>query len=141
MSYDLIVFAPSHVPTGKKEFLSWYDSISGTANDFRFPDSTDSVPQLQGYFDELKSYLPWHEEQPDAEGATDYSFARYMIHCAFPWSSQRKALDTVLALCWRLKLGLYDISGSNDVLFPEDVWDIIRRRSQERRPWWKFWKP
>ena len=141
LSFDLIVFAPNHVPKQKAEFASWFGRVRGTPDDFCHPSMENCVQELKEYYSELKSYLPWQEEEPDSTCAADYSFARYMIHCSFPLSCQRKAYDTALALCWRLQLGLYDISGSGDVIYPEAAWEAIEARSTSKKPWWKFWRP
>ena len=141
MSYDLVVFAPAHVPAEAKSFVAWFDAIGGSPDDFRFPDADACVPDLKAYFEELESYLPWVERKPDAVCATDYSFARYLLHCSFPSSCHAKAYDTVLALCWRLKLGLYAIDEGGEVIYPEQAWEAIQARAKARRPWWKFWRP
>jgi hypothetical protein len=141
VSFDLVIFAPAHVPADARKFLSWFEAIAGTEDDFRFPDAQDCVPELRECFEELKGYLPWLEESPDADCATDYSFARYLIHCSFPSSCHAKAYDTTLALCWRMKLGLYALDEGGEVIRPERARDVIDARAAARRPWWKIWRP
>ena len=85
LSFDLIVFAPNHVPKRQAEFASWIGKVRGTPDDFLLSGHGELRTRVEGYFGELKNYLPWQEEEPDSVCAADYSFARYMIHCSFPW--------------------------------------------------------
>ena len=143
MSFDLVVFDAQYLPKPASVLVSWVQNISGSYEDFRFPDDCECTGLLRKFFSEIKFYFPWREEQDveACDATTEYEFAKHMIRCCFSWPEESKATDTVLALCWRLKLGVYFITGSGDVVYPEEVWDVINAKKQTRRPWWKIWRP
>ena len=141
MSFDLIVFVPEGLPITKHEFLAWYKKVRATENDFRFPDSEGCVEKLREYFKELTSYFPWREKSLDDEVETEYEFAKVMLRCSFAWREEAKADDTILALCWRLKMGVYYVGTTGEILFPEQIWDVMNLKSRKKRPWWKIWRP
>jgi hypothetical protein len=136
MSYEFIVFDPSRLPGDKRALV---ESLQHAGSSFRFPDASECTDELKGYFEELRSYLPWIEDGADGDQSCDYSFSTSAIACTVT-NDSRFAVDTALALCWRLKIGFYDI-GSADVFYPAEIWDVITSRAKARRPWWKIWRP
>ncbi len=141
MSYEIVIFDASEVPNSRREFLAWFERVESSENDFRFPNADECTPKLKEYFQELQSYFPWRETSDSETDETEYEFGRAMLRCSFSWSLERKAEDTLLALCWRLKMGVYYIGTTGQVLFPNEVWDVMQSKSRARRPWWKIWRP
>lgn len=127
MSYDLMVLDKRKRFSNKRDFLSWYDTITEWADDIDYDDYRHATPSLQNWFMAIKDIVPplngefassdddlWNGEYQEA----DYAIATEAIYVAFAWSDAEKVYILAERLAKQYDVALFDIC-SNRVIYPD----------------------
>jgi hypothetical protein len=119
-----MVFEPTAAPGGHVQFMIWYEQQTQWTEGHSYNDPAVSTANLRGWFmDIIQSFPPMNgplsqDDLPEDEAsATDYSVGKSVIYCAFAWSKEQPAYDTVFALAQKYGVGFFDVSSGN-----EEVW-------------------
>jgi hypothetical protein len=104
--------------------MIWYEQLTQWAEGHSYNDPLVLTAKLQGWFmDIIQSYPPMNgplsqDDLPEDEASlTDYSLAKSAIYCAFAWSKEDPAYDTVFELAQKHGVGFFNVSSGN-----EEVW-------------------
>lgn len=132
MSYDLMVFEKSKVPTSKKEFILWYEKQVEWSEEHDYKTISVSSPALQNWFMEMKNTFPpmdgeyapdpdLLDEDENLESHTvDYCIGRDVIYVAFAWSVADEAYKLMRSLAQKHNVGFFDVSTDNgDIILPD----------------------
>lgn len=113
MSYDILVFDPSHVPSGRKAFLDWWDAQGDWSSEpHPHDDPGFTTPRLRAWFMEMI------ERHPPLNGpyavsrhrrAADYCIGRFLIYIAISIDKQATH-ERAFELAGKHGLGLYEPS-------------------------------
>lgn len=131
MSYDLVVFDPAAPPREKAAFLAWYRKQTQWDQPLDYLDPANATPALRAWFLEMVQHFPPlsgpranctddDEEDEDGDGDEDeddlpgaeYSITPSMIYACFPWSQADHALQTVIDLAQKHRIGFFNASSN-----------------------------
>ena len=127
MSYDLMVLDKRKRFSNKRDFLSWYDTITEWTDDIDYNDYRHATPSLQNWFMAIKDIVPpLNGEFAPADGdlgngeyqEADYAIATEAIYVAFAWSDAQKVYNLAERLAKQFDVALFDIC-RNRVIYPD----------------------
>lgn len=119
MSYDLVVFEKTKVPTNPTEFLSWYQKQVEWNEDCDYNGSSHVSEKLQKFFHKIKDIFPPMNgplspnnkelsENPDLEERLcDYCIGKDLIHLSLAYSISGHAYDTVKRAAYFSGVGFF----------------------------------
>lgn len=132
MSYYLMVFEKSEVPSNRAEFMKWYYVLTewGEEHDYQTPTIASSA--LQNWYHEMKvTFPPMNgtdaptDEQIQASielesHLADYCIGSNVIYVAFSWSMQDNAFNLMKQLAKKHDVGFFDVSANDgDIILPD----------------------
>lgn len=132
MSYDLFIFekissfkTSIDVKSYLKDFLKYDKNIDYQSLDNCSPKIGDFAKEMFEKFPPLNGpYAPDDEIAFATEESeiylTDYSIYEHGIYCSFAWDVSQEALDYVLELTEKYKMGIVDFQGDREV-FAEGI--------------------
>ncbi|MBB5716928.1 hypothetical protein [Sphingomonas aerophila] len=122
MSYDLAVFDPTSAPSGRDEFLAWFDKQAEWAapRDYNSLDGTS--PALRDWYQLMIPQFP-AMNGPDRSDAwnsrvSDYCIGSDVIYVAFASSVAKEAYTAVRRAAEQAGVGFLDASGDGEVWRP-----------------------
>lgn len=153
MSYDLMVFNPDKAPRTEPEFLEWYNQQTEWEENHTYDDPKVTSPELSNWFIDMITEFPAlngphapadidndNDDDDDDDKITDYSIGKNIIYAAFRWSVAEIAYPKMLALAKKHKVGFYDLSGEEIIMFPNEIGTLESiNKPTKLKPWWKFW--
>ena len=132
MSYDLMVFEKTRIPTTRAEFMAWFEKQTEWSEEHDYQSVSVSSPALQNWFMEMKDTFPPMngEYAPDIDlldedenlesHVTDYSIGREVIYAAFAWTVADEAYELMRKLAKKHDVGFFDVSSDNgDIILPD----------------------
>ena len=141
MGYYLLIFDPETAPTHEKEFIEWWKKKSEWEGSHDYNDFNVASDRLRGWTKEfIKDYPPMNGDSVPANddayfdnpNVTDYSFDPDFVYFCCAWSVAEEAAQTAIKLAETHGLGIYDLSGSESIIFPEG------KTTGRKSTWWKF---
>ncbi|MBQ2196864.1 MAG: hypothetical protein II407_07995, partial [Prevotella sp.] len=140
MSYDLMVLDKHERFKSSDDFLKWYDEVTEWSDDIDYNDYRHATPNLQSWFLEIKDiirpmngeFVPSDEEMYNNSIHTaDYSIAPNCIYICFAWTDAEQAYSLAKELAKKYNLILFDISGYNQLIYPDGSVLKVQPKSQE----------
>ena len=140
MSYDLMVLDKHERFKSSDDFLRWYDEVTEWSDDIDYNDYHHATPNLQSWFLEIKDiirpingeFAPSDEElNGDGIHEADYNIAKDCIYIAFDYTDSELAYSLSKALAKKYNLILFDISGYNQLVYPDGFVLKVQPKSQE----------
>ena len=130
MSYDLMVFEKTRIPTTRAEFMAWFEKQTEWSEEHDYQSVSVSSPALQNWFMEMKDTFPPMNgdyapdiDLPDEDlesHVTDYSIGREVIYAAFAWTVADEAYELMRKLAKKHDVGFFDVSSDNgDIILPD----------------------
>jgi hypothetical protein len=149
MSYDLMVFNPKVAPRSESEFLKWYDNQTQWSEAHNYVDPIITTDELRSWLLEMILEFPalngplasLEANELENDYVADYEIGKNIIYVSFNWTVAEKAYTQMYELAEKYKVGFFDVSGSSDILFPNQNGELTSILPLiERRKWWKIWK-
>ncbi|WP_311269827.1 hypothetical protein [Sphingobium sp. WCS2017Hpa-17] len=138
MSYDLMVFEPSHAPKTRAEFMAWYDEQVRWAEPHGYDDPALTTDGLRAWYADMTQTFPnIHDPavtDDDVENPrmTDYSIGNSVIYAAFRWSQADEAYHAVRQLALKHEIGFFDASGDEG-----EILDLTNVTPPASKSWWQ----
>jgi hypothetical protein len=111
-----MVFDPDAAPSGRRQFLDWYEQQTKWAEGHDYNDPKVPSAKLQsGLLDILRLYSPLNsppaqDDLPeDEDSTTDRSLSRVVIYDGFRWSRTEPAYKTVFELAEKRGVSFFDV--------------------------------
>ena len=146
MSFDLMVFNKKVAPKNEPAFIKWYENQAEWSEEHSYDDPANTSDDLKNWFMEIIETFPamngpFATEDEDDPKATDFCIGNNVIYAAFSWSEAEQAYETAYKLASKHKVGFFDASGDNSILFPDENGNLIQidKLNSKEKPWWKFW--
>ena len=122
MSYDLMVYDPNIIFSGKDEFMDWYNKQTKWSEDHGYNSPDIPTLELRSWFKEMINKFPpmngpLASKVNDDFYVTDYCIGKSLIYVAFAWSVSQEAHAFMQDLARKKRLGFFDITN-------EEVWGI-----------------
>ncbi len=143
MSYDLVVFDPTHAPRDRAAFLDWIKYALSVADGQLRSEPSITSPALWAWHSDMCQAFPAGDgpraHDPFSTQATrnaTYRFASHAILAGFHWEVSGSALHHVKKLAIVHGLGLFDASGSSGavwVVSDRGRYEIVHRSEEEQR--------
>jgi len=140
MSYDLMVLDKHERFKSSDDFLKWYDEVTEWSDDIDYNDHRHATPNLQSWFLEIKNvihpingeFAPSDEElNGDDIHEADYTIAKDCIYIAFDYTDNELAYSLTKELAKKYGLVFFDISGYNQLVYPDGFVLKVQPKSQE----------
>ena len=140
MSYDLMVLDKHERFKSSDDFLKWYDEVTEWSDDIDYHDYRHATPNLQSWFLDIKDiirpmngeFAPSDEEMNNNSIHTaDYSIGSNCIYIGFAWTDAEQAYSLVKELAKKYNLIFFDISGYNQLIYPDGFVLKVQPKSQE----------
>jgi hypothetical protein len=131
MSYYLMVFEKTAAPKNRAEFMKWFEEQTLWAEDHDYNDPKATSNDLRNWFMEIIKTFPQMngphapsdeeiEKMENESYITDYSVGKNIVYAAFAWSLSNEALETVIKLANKHKVGFFDVSAEDgEIIFPD----------------------
>ncbi|MFC4931594.1 hypothetical protein [Massilia sp. GCM10023247] len=124
MSYDLMVFSLDNVPTGRSEFLEWFDAQTEGGEDHSYNDPGVTAQPLRDLFNDLISTFPpmngpyaVGDLPEDTASLADYNIGKNFIYIAFSWDKADEAYAKLHDLSAKHKVGFFDVSSDTGAVW------------------------
>jgi hypothetical protein len=118
-----MVFDPDAAPSGRRQFLDWYEQQTKWAEGHDYNDPKVPTAKLQPWFFDIIRLFPAldgplaQDDLPEGEDSvTDYSLGRVVIYYGFSWSRTEQAYKTVFELARKHGVGFFDVSSNGSEL-------------------------
>lgn len=142
MSYDIMIIDRHPRFKDSKEFLEWYDDVIQWKEDIDYDDCEHATPHLKEWFMKMKDIVrPMNgkyalsDEEIDRCLDADYAIAREGIMMAMGYSNADKICDIAFKLAKEYGLSYYDISGTNELYYPDgSSFFVFPQQEDDRLP-------
>lgn len=134
MSYDIMVI--DHHPRFKNciDFLTWYDDVVKWEDEVDYNDYNHTTMPLQNWYMEMKEIIPplngpFAPADKDLGKSifpeADYSITKDAIYVALSYENVEETKDIAINLAKKYELTIFDISGSNELSYPDGTYFIV----------------